>query len=337
MASRHLCAAVASAAAFLAGLGAAAPPKKNQEGIPMHREKQIRAAVPDKPRVAPTKKRRVLIFITPPHLMPKDPHKGYCIPYGTCAMRLLGEKTGAFTPVVSDDLTMFLPDKLKQFDAVVLNNTSGRWITPGDAAMEKLKDVGDESVRLRYKDKEAVEKVLRKSLLDFISGGGGIVAYHYAIGANRHWPEFCRILGATYWGHPWNEEVGVKVEEPAHPLVAAFGGKDFRLADEIFQYNKPYDRKKLRVLLSLDTKKTNMGVKWIHRKDNDFALAWVKPYGKGRIFYTSFGHRSQLYWNPKILQFYLDAIQFAAGDLAAPTAPRQPPADPEVRRKGRAR
>jgi len=44
------------------------------------------------------------------------------------------------------------------------------------------------------------------------------------------------VFGATFTGHPWTEEVGVTVEEPDHPLVAAFGGKDFRIFDEIYQY-----------------------------------------------------------------------------------------------------
>ena len=284
------------------------------EEIPEHRQKQIWEAAPQRPRVAPKKARRVLIWITPAHLYQKDPHKGYCIPYGTSAMQALGKKTGAFEPVVSDELTVFAPGEIKQFDAIVMNNSSGPWITPSDEALEKLKALGA--------DKAAVEQVLRKSLLDYVSGGGGIVAYHFAIGANGHWPEFHEMLGAKFWGHPWNEEVGVKVEEPTHPLVAAFDGKDFRLADEIYQFNTPYDRKRLRVLMSLDTAKTNMGVKWINRKDNDFALAWVKPYGKGRVFYTSFGHRTELFWHPELLQFYLDAIQFATGDLEVPTAPR---------------
>jgi hypothetical protein len=52
-------------------------------------------------------------------------------------------------------------------------------------------------------------------------------------------------------------------------------------------------------------------------------LTWVKAYGKGRVFNTSFGHRSQLYSDPQLLQFYLDAIQFATGDLVAPIAPRK--------------
>jgi hypothetical protein len=76
------------------------------------------------------------------------------------------------------------------------------------------------------------------------------------------------------------------------------------------------------VLLSLDPARSNMGVKWINRKDHDFALAWVKSHGKGRVFNTSFGHRTELFWEPRVLQFYLDAVQFATGDLEAPAAPR---------------
>jgi type 1 glutamine amidotransferase len=129
---------------------------------------------------------------------------------------------------------------------------------------------------------DSVEKLLRRSLLEWVSNGGGIVAYHHAIGGNNHWPEFLELLGAGYWGHPWNEEVGVKLEEPDHPLLAAFRGKKFRIAEEIFEFREPYSRQKVRVLLSLDTSTTNMKVKWIYRKDNDFALAWVRQYGKGR-------------------------------------------------------
>ncbi len=302
--------------AGLFSLGLLAFPLLAADEIPAHRAKQIYDAAPAKARVAPQQARRVLIWITPVHLMPKDPHKGYCIPYGTCAMETLGKKTGAFEPVVSDDLAMFLPETIRQFDAMVMNNSSGSWITPTDD------DLAKESFRQQGADQAAVEQVLRKSLLDYVRNGGGIVAYHYAIGANRQWPEFHELLGGTFIGHPWNEEVGVTVEEPDHPLVAAFGGKDFRLADEIFHFGDPYNRARQRVLLSLDPERTNMGVKWIDRTDNDFALAWVKSYGKGRVFYTSFGHRTELYWNPMILQFYLDAIQFATGDLPAPTAPR---------------
>ena len=287
------------------------------EQIPEHRAKQIREAVPAKPQVPPKQGRRVLVWVTPPHLMPKDPHKGYNIPYAAVAMKTLGTKTGAFEAVVSDDLAVWAPKSLDRFDAVVLCNASQNWITPSDESMEKLRALGD--------TKEAVAEVLKKTFLDWVRAGHGVMAFHYAIGANRKWPAFHEMLGATVAGHPWHEEVGITVEEPGHPLLAAFGGKKtFRLTEEIFQFLDPYSRRRLRVLLSIDTAATNMEVKWLRRKeDNDYALAWVKPYGKGRVFYTAIGHRTEHFWNPMILRFYLAGIQFATGDLDAPAEPRK--------------
>jgi type 1 glutamine amidotransferase len=272
--------------------------------------RRIEAAVPAKARVAPKQPRRVLIWNTP--FMDQSPHKGYTIPQSEYAMRMLGEKTGAFEPVVSDDVAMYLPENLKKFDAIILNNSNGPWIRPTPKDMDKFKDYGS--------DIDAVEKLLRHSFLDYVANGGGLFAFHHAIGVPK-WPEFLDLLGASYWGHPWNEEVGIKLDEPDHPLVAAFGGKGFRLAEEIFQYNEPYSREKVRVLLSLDVDKTNMTVPWVYRKDKDFALAWIKSYGKGRVFYSAIGHHTELWWNPQILSFYLDALQFATGDLPADTTP----------------
>ncbi|MCS7306098.1 MAG: DUF1080 domain-containing protein [Thermoguttaceae bacterium] len=292
-------------------------PSAGGQPIPAYHEQLIRQAAQQvRPQAKPQKPRRVLIWNSPPHLMPKDPHKGYCIPYGQAAFCILGEVSKAYEPVVSDDLAIMAPDSLARFDAIVLNNASGPWITPTDQDLQKP------ALRALGADKEAIEKRLRQSFLEFVSGGKGVVCIHYAIAANRHWPEFTELFGATFTGHPWTEEVGVTVEEPGHPLVAAFGGKDFRITDEIYEYGPPYDRSKLRVLLSIDPATTNMGARWIQRKDDDFALAWIKPYGKGRVFVTSFGHMSQIFSHPQILQFYLDAIQWACGDLAASAEPR---------------
>jgi type 1 glutamine amidotransferase len=304
---------------LLAALVPALPlaPCAGAERIPSHQAARILAAAPGRPQAEPARPRRALIWITPKHLMEKDPHKGYCIPYGAEAFRVLGTKSGAYQPVVSDDLAMWLPGTLKSFDVVILNNSSGPWITPTDADMER-----PEFAALGG-DRQQVEARLRRSFLDHVRRGGGIAAIHYSIGANRHWPEYHQLLGARMDGHPWNEEVGIRVEEPDHPVLAAFGGKTtVRLADEIFQFRAPYDRGSQRVLLSIDTTSTNMDVKWLRRKDNDWGLAWLRPVGDGRVFYTAIGHRTEIFWNPEILRFYLDGIQFAAGDLQAPAAPR---------------
>jgi type 1 glutamine amidotransferase len=96
------------------------------------------------------------------------------------------------------------------------------------------------------------------------------------------------------------------------------------VTDEIYQFTVPYSRSRLRVLLSVDAAKTSIildRIGMVHRSDNDFAISWVKSYGKGRVFYCALGHDHEIFWNPVILQHYLDGIQFALGDLKANTTP----------------
>jgi len=104
-----------------------------------------------------------------------------------------------------------------------------------------------------------------------------------------------------------------------------FGGKGFEYRDEFFRVHGPYSRHRVRVLLSIDTEKTDMKQGAARgncfREDNDYALAWVRQYGRGRVFYCTIAHNPYVFWDPKMLQFYLAAVQFAVGDLPAPTIP----------------
>ena len=61
------------------------------------------------------------------------------------------------------------------------------------------------------------------------------------------------------------------------------------------------------------------------RADNDFALAWVRNYGRGRTFYCTIAHNPYVFRDPKMLPFYLAAAQFVLGDLPAPTIPSAQP------------
>jgi len=257
---------------------------------------RIAAAIPDKPAAAPAKPRKLLIF---------DLNLGYgghrSIVYANLAMEMMGRKTGAYETVVCQDLSMFSPEKLRGFDAVCFNNT-----VCFNGTMGKLFE----------------ERGLRKSLVEFVRGGGGLMGIHGTTATFLQWPEYGRMLGAYLAGHPWNgESVTVKLDDAAHPLNAAFGGQGFEIADEIFQFRAPYSRDHLRVLLSLDTSKTDMKKPGIKRTDNDFAVSWVRRYGRGRVFYCSLGHSPFIFWHPKILRHYLAGIQFALGDLPADTTP----------------
>ncbi len=269
------------------------------------REK-IEQAAPSKCAVAPKKPRHLLVVnlnIRDGKVVSGHPS----IPCGNYAIELMGSRTGAYETTISNDIGMFRPEKISQFDAICFNNTVG----------------------VLFDDPE-----LRQSLLDFVRNGGGFVGIHAAAATfvqypiYDQWPAFGQMLGAYEdGGHPWGPEetITIRVEDPSHPLNGAFGGRGFEIRDEVFQFRHGYSRDKLRILLSIDPENTDMGPSRRllpeRRADKDFAMSWVRSYGQGRVFYTSFGHNKHIFWNGPLLEHILAGIQFALGDLEASTTP----------------
>jgi len=284
-----------------------------QDPVPSKDEiAKMQAAAPENPRVPPTKPHKLLVFSR------SWGYKHTARPYGAKAIEVLGQKTGAFEAVlIEDDDSLFEPQKLRQFDAVVLNNTNEEIFLPEN--FDKLP--AEEQAKATQRD-----EMLKKSFADFVRNGGGLAVIHAGVASFREWPEFGEIIGARFENHPWGagSTVVLKIEEPQHPLTAAFKEPYFIVTDEIYQLAQPYSRDNLRVLVTVDPVKsitTPEQKKLIRRQDNDFAMTCVKTYGKGPVFYCALGHQHELFWNPIVLQHYLDGIQFVLGDLKADTTP----------------
>ncbi len=127
-------------------------------------------------------------------------------------------------------------------------------------------------------------------------------------------------------GHPWGPEetIYLDVVEPDHPLTQMFGQITFPIQDEVFQFRDPYSRDQVRILLEINTNKTDTEGRRIlpaRQKDLDFGMSWIRTYGKGRVFYSSLGHNKHIYWNDEILRHFLAGIQYALGDLQADATP----------------
>lgn len=280
-----------------------APPAANAQPAPNAAEwDKIQAALPARAPATPLKPRKLLIF---------ELNVGYgghgSIPTASYAFTKMGQKTGAFQTVVSRDPAVFKPESLKQFDAVFFNNNVGNLFE---------------------------DPALRQSLVEFVYAGGGLMGVHgttvaftrWTEGAREDWPEFGRMLGGRGANHRApDEHVFIKLDDPTHPVNQVFGGQGFDYRSEFFRVQDPYSRNRVRVLLSIDTQKTDLkqGPAYgkLEREDHDFALAWVRNYGRGRVFYCTIAHQPSIFWDAKLLQFYLAAAQFALGDLPGPTAP----------------
>ncbi len=284
-----------------------------QDPVPSAEEiAKMRAAMPTRARVPAWKPRKLLVFSR------SWGYKHTARPYGVKAFEIMARQTGAFEAVLAeDDDSLFEPANLKHFDAVVFNNTNEEIFLPEDFA--KLSQ--DQQARARQRDER-----LKKSLADFIRNGGGLAVIHAGVASFAGWPEFGEIVGARFDNHPWGagSTVVLRIEEPSHPLTAAFKEPFFIVTDEIYQVTSPYSRENLRILIGVDpgrTRTTLQQRELIHRRDGDFAMTWVKSYGKGRVFYCALGHQHELFWNPIVLQHYLDGVQFVLGDLKADMTP----------------
>jgi type 1 glutamine amidotransferase len=279
---------------------------------------KIAPALPGEAAVKPKQPRKLLVFNT---------RKGHALPAEAAAkaMELMGEKTGAWTATVSDDPAVFEADSLTGFDAVCINNTSG------------FNPFGDPPPRTATREEQAaaaaVTKRREEALLAFVRGGKGVIGFHGTTDSRS--AMLFELFHGRFNGHPWlgNEKTTVRVDDPKHALTRSFAGEPFEIVDEIYQFTDTHHadfRKHVRVLLTLDMTKTPPKGS---RADQDYAVAWVKKVGEGRLFYCSLGHNPEIFHNPRILRFYQDGIQFALGDLEADIRPSgeagiQPPPAP---------
>ena len=87
-----------------------------------------------------------------------------------------------------------------------------------------------------------------------------------------------------------------------------------------------FSREKLRVLMRLDPTEVDWERRGVKRQaDKDLAVAWVKKYGKGRVFWSTLGHREEVWDRPDIQRVYLEAVKWAMGITEGDATPRPIP------------
>jgi type 1 glutamine amidotransferase len=75
--------------------------------------------------------------------------------------------------------------------------------------------------------------------------------------------------------------------------------------------DNPYSRDKLHIILSIQ--KDTFTPKGGARKDADYAVSWCQQIGKGRSFYTSLGHRKDVWKDPKFQEHLVGGLKWALG------------------------
>ena len=160
----------------------------------------------------------------------------------------------------------------------------------------------------------------KEGLLAFVRNGGGFLGFHSATDTLYGWPEYGDLIGARFDGHPWVQSVRIDVEDPAHPATRHLA-PSFTITDEIYQFRE-FSRDKVRVLMTLDTGSVDPHAAGVNRTDNDFALAWVRPYGNGRMFYTALGHFEDTWRDPRFQQMVEQSLLWITQQIGGEPEPR---------------
>jgi type 1 glutamine amidotransferase len=206
------------------------------------------------------------------------------------------------------DFSFFTPEYLNQFDGVMM-------MTNGNLPMTDAQ---------------------KKTLTDFVKGGKAFIGAHCASLTFYNYPEFGEMLGGYFNRNlPQGTIAVLKVEDSRHPATKMLGSS-WPLVDEFYLFGTaPWDaarpddnidvlfknkipmgfsRDKVHVLLSLDTEHMDMSKQPNLKRGGDYPQAWTREYGKGRTFYTSLGHRDDIWSSDPVFRAHINGgIRWALG------------------------
>ena len=175
------------------------------------------------------------------------------------------------------------PDQLSRFDGVIFANTSGELPIPDKAAF-----------------------------MAWIKSGKGFVGMHAASDTFHQFRPYIEMIGSEFLTHGPQVEVDVVNEDPDHAACQHYGAH-FKVYDEIYVM-KSFDRDRVHGLLTLHNHPNS-------KIPGDHPIAWSKSYGDGRVFYTSLGHREDVWTSEDYQRHIMGGILWTLGLAEGSGAP----------------
>ena len=165
---------------------------------------------------------------------------------------------------------------------------------------------------------DRIEPEQDQALFDYISQGGAFVPIHCASFCFRNSERFVALVGGQFRRHAAITPFKTRIVAPEHPIMQGFAGV-------VTGGDEPYEHAKLN-----DTNRTLLEVR------GEEPYTWVRTEGKGRIFYTAWGHDQRTWKDPGFHDLIERGLRFAVGQplpesLSKPTpaaAPASRPATP---------
>ena len=206
----------------------------------------------------------------------------------------MGKKSG-FEVTATKDGRLFTPERLAEFDVIDFYTT-----------LDLTKEGTDKSPPMPSNGKEV--------LFDFIRSGKGFVGFHCASDTfhsqGRKIDPYIRMLGGEFKTHGKQQKSKILAAKGTKFPIKDL--KDFEMHEEWYDlYNFNPD---MHVIQVQDTKSME---EESYKKLENYPMTWARKEGKGRVFYTSMGHREDVWTNPLFQAVALGGMAWAAGNVEA--------------------
>jgi type 1 glutamine amidotransferase len=146
-----------------------------------------------------------------------------------------------------------------------------------------------------YANHSKVTPEQEKALLDFVAGGKGFLPIHAASYCFQNSPAYIALVGAQFQRHGTGEFTA-EIVKPDHPALE--GIQPFQVWDETYVHTK-HNPDRMVLMERVDDSGREP---W----------TWVRTHGKGRVFYTAYGHDERVWAHPSFHRLLRNAIRWAA-------------------------
>ncbi len=266
----------------------------------------------------------------------------------------IGAKHG-FEVVCTKDGTQFTPENLAKFDAIAFY-TTGDLTKDSDKYKSSPKKGPDGKPLKDDKGKVIMEKgellwkeqgmgeAGKTAFLDAIKAGKGFIAFHSSTDtfhSAKHqvgelirdvsdagkdaFDPFISMIGGEFIVHGAQQPAILKCVDPKFPGASAYDNASFQEEWYALKNFAP----DLHVVLVQDPGKMTGAM--YQRKP--FPETWARMHGKGRVFYTSMGHREDVWQRPEFENLVVGALSWITGQVEVDVTPNikevTPEADPK--------
>ena len=153
-----------------------------------------------------------------------------------------------------------------------------------------------------------IDAAAEKALLDFVASGKGFLPIHCASYCFRNSDAYVKLVGGQFWRHTM-DSVTTQTVQAAHPIMQ--GLNPFTAYDETYLHSQLQPDNNILAVreIKADQEKDKPG-------QATEPYTWTRTHGKGKVFYTAYGHDERTWNQPGFQELIYKAILWSVNDEA---------------------